>query len=103
MTTQKQDLHNIYNNLYERHIQLTHRITNLHNASNIVHNLNPTDLLHAYKIIDKICNKTCNDSSNDNIINANAIIDAWYQYHANLELNIVNRQLKNIEKLLETN
>jgi hypothetical protein len=85
------ELNNIYLNLYERRKTLTERIIDLHKASNVVHVLKPIDLLNAYTSL----------NNDENIEYANNVITSWYQYHAYLELGIVNTQLYNVATILQ--
>ena len=91
VTIHSKELNDIYINLYKRRNELTERIIDLHKASNVVHILKPIDLLNAYKSL----------NSNENIEYANNVITSWYQYHAYLELGIVNTQLYNVATILQ--
>ena len=90
-TTHNKELNNIYIDLYERRKILTERIIDLHKSSNVVHVLKPIDLLNAYKSL----------NNDENIEYANNVITSWYQYHAYLELGIVNTQLYNVATILQ--
>jgi len=91
------DLQDIYNNLNERRDVLTKRITDLHKASNVVEHLNPNDLLDAYRII----NENNNNENCNKYEYANDVIHSWYQYHAYLELGIINTQICNVATILK--